>query len=116
MSALSYLNNPTVFRLLLVVVRGITSELALGEAAYGAEHTGNLHMDERFLEWFIDLLQWQQSKVSNIMTTENTEGLKIWGTRTDSESSLVLEVLDLGKEFVDEFDFDSAIKTALGWN
>lgn len=116
MSALSYLNNPVVFRLLLTIIKGLGSELVLAEAAYNTEHTGSLHMEERFTEWVIDFLQWQQSKVTGMINTEHVEGHKVWGSETTTGAKLVLEVLDLGQEFVDKFEFDSAIKSALGWN
>lgn len=115
LTALSYLNNPVVFSLLTTILRGIKSELGFAEAAYGAEHDGNLHMVERFTEWFIDFLQSQHTRVAHFMNTENTEGVKVWGPSTSDDSSLVLAVLDRGQDFVNNFDFDAAIKTVLNW-
>lgn len=72
-------------------------------------------MKGRFNEWFIDFLQFQQATVSRIVNEETTEGTKIWGTQTGDDSNTVLEILHLAKEYMDDFSFDKAIKTSLGW-
>ena len=88
MSTLSYLNNPVVFRIFVLVLKNMARELGMAQLVYAAENSGDLHRKERFFEWVIDMLQWQQSKVMCINNTENTEGFKIWGTSTASGGAL----------------------------
>ncbi|KAJ4149873.1 hypothetical protein LMH87_010651 [Akanthomyces muscarius] len=112
-ASLQYLNNPTVVKLLLIIIQDIKKELSLAEAVYYAANNIHLNMEGRFDEWFIDFLGVLADKVVKFVATEAVEGTKVWAPLTGPDSAWVLELLNLAEKSAKDFQLDKALKAAL---